>query len=524
MVQDRQPHGEGKLSVQRKRRETLASDIAQKLLQCLDLDYVEATGSLFPRKCNLRRRSAKKFRFLKAHTGRVFTKRLSQDITRQVALGLPFRIPVDPKGGLEEHCRAQALLLQKLAKRCKRAFSEKMDAVETQPYDTSGIAEAIHEAPEQAVVEDEDESIEGTLVDESEAEACAPADAGWENAEDPNYIGEWTYDEEVYEDEWVNACTHPAVAEEEEAPFTETYVAEEYEVDWDDMYYCDGLWWSKTHQEWGYDPDAKQWTMVVDEAANAPCEAEPCEQVDCHTDSTLNMVEEIVWWLSNRSAEEPASKRRKVQKMLADLSKKYPYVGGKDGLSADVDLEVDGSEESYHEWIKQYRKQNSLWRASANGYLKCKGQKDGETITTPSPRLLVVPEHTPEPVARPYSKVALAASKRMEAQMKQTSSQANQLNKPGSKSVTETKAKKPESKPHAVKEKQKPLSLEPQPKKKKDLTTGPLYNAFQTYMAAQKEQGMSHKEALQSWMSSMEREKLLFGMSEAELKRRRFTS
>lgn len=50
-------------------------------------------------------------------------------------------------------------------------------------------------------------------------EACAPADAGWENAEvlnslhqvtgynllqflsqDPNYIGEWTYDEEVYED------------------------------------------------------------------------------------------------------------------------------------------------------------------------------------------------------------------------------------------------------------------------------------------------------------------------------------
>lgn len=129
----RKPHGLGRAAIQKRRRDDLAAQVAGKLLEELDLDYVEQTGSLFPRRCNLRKKVAWKFLFLKSIPGRAFTKRLCLGVTRRVACALPFQLPVDPKEGMEGHLKAQAGLLQKLAKRCKRATRSAME-LETQPW------------------------------------------------------------------------------------------------------------------------------------------------------------------------------------------------------------------------------------------------------------------------------------------------------------------------------------------------------------------------------------------------------
>ena len=125
----RKPNGDGRLSNLRRRRSKIAEVVAALLLGRLDLDLVESTGALFPRKCNLRKKAVKKFLFLKKIPGRVYTTRVCKAITRQVVLGLPFQLPVDPRKGLKGHIAAQAELLKKLAKRCKRASTMEPDTL-----------------------------------------------------------------------------------------------------------------------------------------------------------------------------------------------------------------------------------------------------------------------------------------------------------------------------------------------------------------------------------------------------------
>ena len=94
----------------------------------MDHEKVQNTGTIFPRLCDLRRRTQRKYLFLKTEvSGRVFTEQVCRMITRKIIKSLPYRLPVDPTTTLEKHVEAQALRLQKLARRCKR-----MDTVETQ--------------------------------------------------------------------------------------------------------------------------------------------------------------------------------------------------------------------------------------------------------------------------------------------------------------------------------------------------------------------------------------------------------
>lgn len=52
----RKPHGSGRLAVQRARREQLSQQIAATLVEKLDMETVEDTGALFPRRCNLKKK------------------------------------------------------------------------------------------------------------------------------------------------------------------------------------------------------------------------------------------------------------------------------------------------------------------------------------------------------------------------------------------------------------------------------------------------------------------------------------
>lgn len=131
----RKPNGQGRLALQKKRRDNLACVISEKISNSLDHEVVEQTGSLFPRVCNLRKRDHRRFSFLK-HVGegkRMFTKKLCHSVTKKVARSLPYQLVFDPKLTLEQHLQAQATRLQLLARRVKRM------ADETQPYASAPV-------------------------------------------------------------------------------------------------------------------------------------------------------------------------------------------------------------------------------------------------------------------------------------------------------------------------------------------------------------------------------------------------
>lgn len=179
--------------------------------------------------------------------------------------------------------------------------------------------------------------------------------------------------------------------------------------------------------------------------------------------------------------------------------------------------EVDGTDSSYHAWVDSFSVLNPKWKRNMDGYqdatdkLRSRAQQQSPT-QTPPPKMLPVPEHTPEQVPRPYSKMALMASKRAEQEMKKVDS--NKKNK----SVEQKTAK------GQTKKTNKGQATGSKPQAKRDLSTGPIYTAFQAYVNKQKAKGIPHMEALKNWKSSLEREALLRDMPEAELKRRRFSA
>ena len=116
----RKPHGQGKLACQRAVRGKLTREVGDTLLSLLDEDTVEATGNLFPRKLDFRRRAIRPFLSLQKYSGRVFTRKLCHSIVRYVVGRLPFSLPRAPRSSLDEVIQAQATRLQKLAKRSKR--------------------------------------------------------------------------------------------------------------------------------------------------------------------------------------------------------------------------------------------------------------------------------------------------------------------------------------------------------------------------------------------------------------------
>ena len=133
----RKPFGQGKLAQQRNRREDIAKTLSSKILQILDLDIVESTGCIFPRKLDLRMVKNRKYMFLKKQVGRIFTMKVCVAVVRKVVASLPFSLTKDPRSTLDDFIRAQAKRLQTLARKSKRVSLKKktMDNMETQAYE-----------------------------------------------------------------------------------------------------------------------------------------------------------------------------------------------------------------------------------------------------------------------------------------------------------------------------------------------------------------------------------------------------
>lgn len=132
----RKAHGQGRLSLQRLRRRKLSSEVAARLMEVLDLESVENTGNMIPRRLDLRRKTNRKFVFLREYDGRTFTTRLCQSVIRQLLALLPFKLIHDPRSDIEEVIKAQSARLKALAKRSKRIRAKrKMDDLDTQPYE-----------------------------------------------------------------------------------------------------------------------------------------------------------------------------------------------------------------------------------------------------------------------------------------------------------------------------------------------------------------------------------------------------
>ena len=108
-------------------------------------------------------------------------------------------------------------------------------------------------------------------------------------------------------------------------------------------------------------------------------------------------------------------------------------------------------------------------------------------------------------------KVQLAAAKRLEKQLRQKGESQEPK-------VPETKptVKVPKGKGKKVKGKAKGDNRE------KKAYSGPLTEAMKKFLKEKKEQGVSHREAQQLWMTSDERAAITAPMSDSERKRRRY--
>lgn len=149
----RVPDGEGRLSRQRDIRRTRSRWLAESLLERLDLDRCEASGSLFPKTGAKKKRDREAFQILAKCSGRFFTKRLCVSTTRHLISMLPFQLSF--QGPLDLYIRAQADRLKKVAKRVKVAHyarsarnARKMHATQT------AVGSSLDQADTQLVDED----------------------------------------------------------------------------------------------------------------------------------------------------------------------------------------------------------------------------------------------------------------------------------------------------------------------------------------------------------------------------------
>ena len=129
-------YGDGRKAHLKDRRRELASKISDQIYNRLDLDWVEASGNLFHRTADLRKRHVKSaYSFLQRFQGRVFTKRLCLLTTRKLIRKLPFDLARNPRLTKEENAELQADRLHRIARKCKRMSAA--DNTETQPWDSS---------------------------------------------------------------------------------------------------------------------------------------------------------------------------------------------------------------------------------------------------------------------------------------------------------------------------------------------------------------------------------------------------
>lgn len=119
---ERKPWGKGRAAVQKYRRNSIAFDIANLLLDRLDQDQVCVTGQLFPRgglKKPKTRRLMDWVHDERFQEKRMYTKALVKLIVKKILRELG-SIPRDPKMSHGAFCNQQAKRLKELVRKAKR--------------------------------------------------------------------------------------------------------------------------------------------------------------------------------------------------------------------------------------------------------------------------------------------------------------------------------------------------------------------------------------------------------------------
>ena len=118
-IRIRKPWGKGKAALQKRCRQSKASEIASLLLDRLDGESIQMTGEMFPRGTLKSRRNKSAFSWVSGYTGRVFTKPLLKLVVRKVYRGIG-PIPTNPKLSYGAYVNQQALRLGQLVRQAKR--------------------------------------------------------------------------------------------------------------------------------------------------------------------------------------------------------------------------------------------------------------------------------------------------------------------------------------------------------------------------------------------------------------------
>ena len=118
-IRVRNPWGKGKAALQKKRRQSKASEIASLLLDRLDGESMWMTGELFPRGTLKNRRNKAIFSWASGYTGRIFTKPLLKLVVRKVLRAIG-PIPSNPKLSFGAFIKQQALRLGQFIHQAKR--------------------------------------------------------------------------------------------------------------------------------------------------------------------------------------------------------------------------------------------------------------------------------------------------------------------------------------------------------------------------------------------------------------------
>ena len=126
----------GRKAQQTARRRSIANEVAQKIFPLLDMETLEETGTLYPRRCDMRKKKNRRiYSFLKDYGGRVFTSRLNLLVTKKLVKMLPFELARNPRESQRDLLLKQAKRLGDLARRSKRTrmVKEDIDNVDTVP-------------------------------------------------------------------------------------------------------------------------------------------------------------------------------------------------------------------------------------------------------------------------------------------------------------------------------------------------------------------------------------------------------
>lgn len=166
------------------------------------------------------------------------------------------------------------------------------------------------------------------------------------------------------------------------------------------------------------------------------------------------------------------------------------------------------------------------------------GRPSSSAFTTPPqdrPAFLDLDSVTPDPVAQPCKKRLLAADIRMTKQLEQYGmskdeirkvKEENEARKLAKEALKVQKANEKAERDRLKQAKKEQDQAEPgkedASKKKRAAPAGPLVEACKSFVEARKAEGVKYFQALKLWKESEERRQIVAGLSESEIKRRRY--